>query len=225
MVEQTHVLLDLRVTGVVPVAAVLRFGQQLDQRRVVGVERQFLKFFAVLEAQPDALLLRVGQQVHEALPGVLPVGRQAPPQSGERFHEHLLVIGIRGQVSLRVRLEVALHRARRVEPEELGRAEVQDDLLRLHLVGKIDGALALAQPLVALPGVERGRHVEVGCGVHDAGRQGAEIVARSDLDDAVLNGLQDAGHEDDLDAVAQLHPFETKARHLLEHLVAVGVAM
>ncbi len=122
-------------------------------------------------------------------------------------------------------VEVAVHLAGRIEPEVFHTAQVHDDLPGLHLGGKIDGAFAVPQPLVAFARVGRGRHVEIGRGVHDPRRQRAEIVARGDFDHAVLHGLEDAGHEGDPDAMAQLDPIETHIRHLPEHLIAVLMAV
>ena len=51
VVEQAHVLLDLGVAGVVPVAAGIRLGHRGDQVGMVGVERQLVKGLAIFEAQ------------------------------------------------------------------------------------------------------------------------------------------------------------------------------
>ena len=98
---------------------------------------------------------------------------------------------------------------------------MQDDLARLHLVGEVDGALAVAHPLVALAGIGRRAGVEVGRGVRDAGGQRAEVVAGGDLDDPLLDRLEDARHQRDPDAVAQLDILEAQGRHLLEHRITV----
>ena len=59
----------------------------------------------------------------------------------------------------------------------------------------------------------------------DAHRQRTEIVEAGNFDFARVHRVQDAGHEADADAVAQLGVFKAEVADFAQHGAAVGVAV
>ena len=87
----------------------------------------------------------------------------------------------------------------------------------LHLRCKIKCPPAVAQPLfllMAMPG-RHGRFEQVWRGIHHASGQRTEIVGRTDLDQALVEGFEYPRHEGDADAMAQFHVRETQTGDFL----------
>ena len=76
-----------------------------------------------------------------------------------------------------------------------------------------------------LPVVAGRRHVDVRRRRGEAGGQRAEVVRGGDADHAVLERAQDARHERNADAVAELDPLEPERRHLLQHRIPIGMPL
>jgi hypothetical protein len=82
----------------------------------------------------------------------------------------------------------------------------------------LDGQFALARAFV-------GKFVKVRRGVRHAHRQRAEIVQAGNLDLARVHRVEDARHEADADAVAQLGVFKAEVADFAQHGASVRVAV
>ena len=96
------------------------------------------------------------------------------------------------------------------------RLDAPGEFKRLERV--LDGQFAFAR-------VFGGKLVEVRRGVGDAHRQRTEIVQAGNLDFARVHRFEDAGHEADADAVAQLGVFKTEVADFAQHGAPVRVTM
>ena len=96
-----------------------------------------------------------------------------------------------------------------------GRADALGEIERVE--GVLDGQLA-----VALAG--GGKFVEVRRCAGDADGQRTKVVQAGNFDLAGLHGVEDAGHQAETDAVAQLGVFKAQIADLAQHRAAVGVA-
>ena len=82
----------------------------------------------------------------------------------------------------------------------------------------LDGQFALARAFV-------GKFVEIRRGLVHAHRQRAKIVQAGNLDFARLHRLEDAGHQADADAVAQLRIFKAQVADFAQHRAAIRVTV
>lgn len=92
MIEQSHRLLDVGVTRVVPVSRRASFRQTRDKIRVIGIKRQLLKFLPIFEAQFHALDRRIVENFEHACPRLRPKRLHPLPQFFQRLaHERRIL--------------------------------------------------------------------------------------------------------------------------------------
>ena len=190
--------------GVVPVAGRRLDGKAGEKLGEIGVDRQLLEPLAVLEAKAKVLFLGVVEDAQHGFLRPLPVGDHALAELAERLVDQGPVGLVTRSHGVRMLPAVRGHVAVGREPEIPHAPQVADQERGVHLGREVDRALRLAQPLLPLLRVGRRGLEKIGRRVDDAHRKRAEIVRRTDLDHALLHGLQDPGHERDPDAVAQL---------------------
>ena len=95
---------------------------------------------------------------------------------------------------------------------------------RAQARGKIErghGVLERKLPVAVAVG---GKFVQVRRRAGDAHRQRTKIVQRGNLHLAGLHGLEDARHQAQADAVAQLGVFEAQFADFAQHSAPIGVA-
>ena len=150
----------------------------------------------------------------------------APAHPRRGLRQQPLIAFIRRDGGGRMAADEVAQASPRVEPEKAHAPEMHHHRLRPHLRREIERAARVPQPLVVLvPVARRGRRLEqIGGRMHHARRQRTEIVRRTDLNETFVQGLEDARHEGDADAVAQLHVLETHPGYLLQHRIPIRVA-
>ena len=94
------------------------------------------------------------------------------------------------------------------------RLDAPGEFQRLERV--LDSQFVLARTL-------GGKLVEIGRRVRDAHRQRTEIVQAGNFDFARVHGFEDAGHEAEADAVAQLGVFKTEVADFAQQGAPVRV--
>jgi len=88
-----------------------------------------------------------------------------------------------------------------------------------------DGFLTRLAGGIADRGPRVGKFVTVGIGPENARRHRAEIMQRTDLDDIFFPGFQDSRPKGNPDRVTQLDRGKSELPDLLEHVVAILVAV
>ena len=222
VIDESHLVLDLGVAAVMPVADVV--WQLIEEEEHVVVEGDFFDGFPILDTQEEVFLAGHLRQstnhVDGQLHGLLLAGlaallhlshefdvlRRVPLSSGGEGFELVLIMGISK------------------EAREIDGPGVQHDQLSFQTLGRLDGLDRVLPGQIALP-LFRGRELkEVRRGVAHAHRQRAEIVQGTNLNHARFHGVDDAGHQTDTDAVTQLGIFEAQVPDLAQHVASVLVA-
>jgi hypothetical protein len=102
---------------------------------------------------------------------------------------------------------------------------VQNEDSGFHLLGEINGALGVAQPLLVLAAIAHGGFKQIGGRLRDPRRQGAKIVGRADFDDALLDCTNPPWQQNDTNAMAEFGVRKPEIRNLAQHRVTVSVAV
>ena len=118
-------------------------------------------------------------------------------------------------------MQVGVDLSARVEKKEFYAAQMEHDDPRLYLGGEVDRALRVAKPLIVLANLALRRLEKVGGRLGDTGGQGAEIMGRADLDNALLDGLENSRNQHDPDTMTELRMRETQRGDFMQHRVAV----
>jgi len=216
--DEAEVLLDLRVAGVVPVND-FRAGKLLQEIPEIIFRRQFLDAFAVFAGEFQSAFFRLRQQQLQRF--LDPRERLFLPRValGDGFGDKFL--------ELRRVLRAAFKQLAKFAGVilQIHAAEVQHHERCLDAHGEIKRLERVTDGEFAVTIAFGGKFVEVRRGMRDADGQRTEIVERGNLDLARVHGFEDAGHEADADAVAQLGIFKTEVADFAQHGATVGVTV
>ena len=93
----------------------------------------------------------------------------------------------------------------------------------LHPLGEFEGLERIAQGHLPLAGTLGGELVNIGRGMGDPNGQRAEVMQAGNLDLPRFDGLDNARHQADASAVAQLGVFKTQFPDFPQHRAAIRV--
>ena len=218
MVDEPEVLLDLRVTGVVPIDQA-RAGDLAEQELVITINRELLERLASLRPQLEAARFRLRQDLLQQLVDPLD---ERPLLGFALFIQLGAELRVFGRVLLAAHdeveqlLGVVLH---------LDAAEMQHDGGCLHARGELEGLPGELLGHLPLALALGGELVKVGRGISDTHGQGAKVMQAGNLYLACIHGLQDAGQQADARAVAQFGVSEAQFTDFAQHGAPIGVAM